>query len=85
VLDGAHHPNIILDFVPGGTRVWQACDVGMQRIFKHSLKHSYHEDVVRVILKQIEDGTDVIEIDKRLAVLRDPKCLLAVDGPSDTK
>jgi len=69
---GAHHPNIILDFVPGGTTgVWQACDVGMQRIFKHSLKRSYHEDVVRVILKQIEDGTDVIEIDKRLAVLRD--------------
>ena len=69
---GAHHPNIILDFVPGGTTgVWQACDVGMQRIFKHSLKRSYHEDVVRVILKQIEDATDIIEIDKRLAVLQD--------------
>lgn len=66
------HPNIILNFVPGGTTgVWQACDVGMQRIFKHSLKRSYHEDVVKVILKQIEDGADIIEIDKRLAILRD--------------
>jgi len=28
--------------VPGGcTGVWQACDVGIQRIFKHSLKCSY--------------------------------------------
>jgi hypothetical protein len=68
----AHHPKIILDFVPGGTTgVWQACDVGMQRIFKHSLKRSYHEDVVGVILKQIDDGADIIEIDNKLGVLRD--------------
>jgi hypothetical protein len=44
------YPNIIVDFVPGGcTGVWQACDVGIQRIFKHSLKRSYHEDVVAAI------------------------------------
>jgi hypothetical protein len=28
------HPNIILDFVPAGcTGVWQACYIGIQRIF----------------------------------------------------
>jgi hypothetical protein len=69
---GAHHPNIILDFVPGGcTGVWQACDVGIQRIFKHSLKRSYHEDIVAAILKQIDDDVDAIELDKRLGILRD--------------
>jgi hypothetical protein len=66
-----HHPNIILDFVPGGTTgVWQACDVGVQRIFKHSLKRSYHEDVVAAVLKQLDDEVD-IKIDKKLGVLRD--------------
>jgi hypothetical protein len=67
-----HYPNIILDFVPGGcTGVWQACDVGIQRIFKHSLKHSYHEDVVSTILRQIDEGADTIEVNKKLGVLRD--------------
>jgi hypothetical protein len=60
----AHHPNIILNFVPGGTTgVWQACDVGMQC--------SYHEDIVNTILKQIDDGTDIVRIDKKLGVLQD--------------
>jgi hypothetical protein len=46
----SHHPNIILDFVPGGCMpIWQACDTGIQQIFKHSLKQSYHEDVVSAI------------------------------------
>ena len=67
-----HYPNIILDFVPGGcTPVWQACDTGIQRIFKHSLKRSYHEDVVTAILKQMEDSMDAIRVDKRLGILRD--------------
>jgi len=67
-----HYPNIILDFVPGGcTPVWQACDTGIQRIFKHSLKRSYHEDVITAILKQMEDGMDAIRVDKRLGILRD--------------
>jgi hypothetical protein len=68
----AQHSNIILDFVPGGTTgVWQACDVGIQHIFKHSLKCSYHEDDVAVILMQINDGMDTIEVDKKLGILQD--------------
>lgn len=66
------HQNIILDFVPGGcTGLWQACDVGIQRIFKHSLKRSYHEDIVADILRQIEADADIIEVNKKLAVVRD--------------
>jgi hypothetical protein len=64
-----HHPNIILDFVSDGcTGVWQACDVGIQRIFKHSLKHLYHEDIINTILKQIDEGADTIEVNKKLGV-----------------
>ena len=67
-----HHPNIILDFVPARcTGVWQACDVGIQRIFKHSVKRSYHEDVVAAILKQIDEDADTIRVDKRLGILHD--------------
>ena len=67
-----HHPNIMVDFVPGGcTPVWQACDTGIQRIFKHSLKRSYHEDIVSAMLKQMEDKASIIQVDKRLGALRD--------------
>jgi hypothetical protein len=67
-----NHPNITLDFVPGGcTGLWQACDVGMQRIFKHSLKRSYHEDVVAAVLKQIDEDADTIQVENKLGVLRD--------------
>jgi hypothetical protein len=35
----ATHPNILVDFVPGRCMpVWQACDTGIQCVFKHSLK-----------------------------------------------
>lgn len=67
-----YHPNIILHYIPAGcTGVFQACDVGIQRIFKHSLKRSYHEDVVAEILEQIEGGKDDIIAEKKIGVLRD--------------
>jgi hypothetical protein len=70
-----HHPNIIVDFVPGGcTGVWQACDVSIQCIFKHSLKCLYHEDIVAAISKQIDNNID-ITVDKRLGVLQDQSVL----------
>lgn len=65
------HPFIILDYVPGGcTSVAQPCDVGIQRPFKHSIKRSYHEDVVSNILAQLNEGNESTNIDTRLAVLR---------------
>jgi hypothetical protein len=67
-----HHSNIIVHYVPAGcTGVFQACDVGIQRIFKHSLKRSYHQDVITDILEQIDQGKDNIVVEKRLGVLRD--------------
>ncbi|KIK77064.1 hypothetical protein PAXRUDRAFT_167970 [Paxillus rubicundulus Ve08.2h10] len=66
------HPMIILDYVPGGcTGQFQPCDVRVQRVFKHSLKRSYHADVVQQISAQINDGVEHIIIDKQLGVLRD--------------
>jgi hypothetical protein len=52
-----NHPNIILHYVTvGSTGVFQTCDVSIQRIFKHSLKRSYHQDIVAEILEQINNS-----------------------------
>jgi hypothetical protein len=67
-----NHSDIILHFIPAGcTGVFQACDVGIQRIFKHSLKRSYHADVVSDILGQVREKVTRVEIDKRVEVWRD--------------
>ena len=66
-----YHPQIILDFVPGGcTGVHQPCDVGIQRPLKLSMKRSYHEDIVNKILTQLEKDKTTLTIDDRLGVLR---------------
>ena len=67
------HPTIMIDFVPGGcTGVAQPCDVGIQRLFKHSIKCSYHEDIVSKILSQLENTkADLVTLDTHLGVLRD--------------
>ena len=67
-----HHNNIILDFVPGGcTGIMQPCDVGIQRLFKLSIKRTYHEDVVTEILDQLNAGASLISMDTHLPTLRD--------------
>jgi hypothetical protein len=67
-----NHSDIILHYVPAGcTGVFQACDVGIQRIFKHSLKRSYHADIVSDILEQVKAEATKVEIDKRIEVWRD--------------
>ena len=68
------HITIIVLFVPAGcTGLFQACDVGFQRIFKHSLKISAHSDVVQEVLAQLKAGVEVsdVKIDTSLGVLRD--------------
>lgn len=68
------HPLIAVMFIPAGlTGLFQPCDVGLQRIFKHSLKKSAHEDVVREVLNQLKAGRAVqnIKIDTGIKVLRD--------------
>lgn len=65
-------PNILIRYIPAGcTGVFQPCDVGIQRILKHSLKRSYHRDVVENILEQLDDGKEQIEVVKSLPILRD--------------
>lgn len=85
----ANHPNIIVHYVPAGcTGVFQACDVGIQRIFKHSLKRSYHEDVVADILAQIDRNLEKIVVDKKLGVVRNQSVTWlynAYEALNDTK
>ena len=66
-----NHPNIILDYVPGGcTGVGQPCDVGIQRPLKLSAKCSYHEDVVVEYSKQLDDGKETLILSDKLGYLR---------------
>ena len=68
------HPLIIVIFIPAGmTGLFQPCDVGLQRIFKHSLKISAHEDVVSKVLGQLQAGLPVqdIKVDTGIKILRD--------------
>lgn len=58
-----NHAFIIVIFIPAGmTGLFQPCDVGLQHIFKHSLKKSAHEDVVHEVLRQLEAGCPVYEV-----------------------
>ena len=66
------HPTIIVMFVPAGcTGLFQPCDVGLQRIFKHSLKISAHEDIVSEVLEQLKKGRAVadVKMDTTMGVL----------------
>ncbi|KAF8220356.1 hypothetical protein L208DRAFT_1334261 [Tricholoma matsutake] len=57
------HAFIIVIFIPAGmTGLFQPCNVGLQRIFKHSLKKSAHEDVVREVLSQLKAGCPVRDV-----------------------
>ncbi|KIK73085.1 hypothetical protein PAXRUDRAFT_179301 [Paxillus rubicundulus Ve08.2h10] len=59
------HPTIVLQFVPGGcTGILQPCDVGIQRVFKHLLKCSYHADIVTMMTTQIEHGVENLVFNK---------------------
>ena len=43
----AEHPNIQLEYVPGGcTGIWQVCDVGIQRVFKHAVQWAAQVDMI---------------------------------------
>jgi hypothetical protein len=66
------HPNIILDFIPGGcTSVAQPCDVGIQRLFKLSIKRSYHEDVVSEVMRQLESKATIVDFNTHVGAMRD--------------
>ncbi|QRV73434.1 ATP-binding cassette sub-family A member 6 [Ceratobasidium sp. AG-Ba] len=53
-----NYPWIIILYVPGGcTGLFQACDVGLQRILKLAIRHEAHNDVVAETLAALSDGT----------------------------
>ncbi len=43
--------------------MFQPCDVGMQRILKHSLKRSYHKDIVQETLDKLNCNLGKIVLD----------------------
>lgn len=50
----AEHPTIQLEYVPGGcTGIWQACDVGIQRVFKRAIRRAARADMVKEALAQL--------------------------------
>ena len=60
-----NHSNFIMDYVPGGcTGLHQLCDVGIQHPFKHSIKRSYHESIIRDMLERIEKDEPLLVVDK---------------------
>jgi hypothetical protein len=86
----ATYPWIILDFIPGGTTgKWQAADVGINRLFKHSVRRSFHEDMVRKYLAQIDAAKEKkvqmanIKFDRKLGSLRDESVGWIWDGWQD--
>ncbi|KAF8599168.1 hypothetical protein BDV93DRAFT_449716 [Ceratobasidium sp. AG-I] len=53
----ANYSWIILQYVPGGcTGLFQACDVGIQRILKLAIRQAAHTDVVSETLEALESG-----------------------------
>ncbi|KAF8224810.1 hypothetical protein L208DRAFT_1308991 [Tricholoma matsutake] len=71
---GKAHKTVLVHFVPACmTGLFQPCDVGFQRIFKHSLNKSTHEDVIEEVLLKLEKGQSVqdIKAEKAVRVLQD--------------
>ncbi|KAJ7934276.1 hypothetical protein B0H13DRAFT_2306007 [Mycena leptocephala] len=73
-----NHPFIIIIFVPGGcTGKFQPCDMSINRLLKHSIKRSAHEDMVSEMVAQIEEAekskqkNPVISVDRTEGYLRD--------------
>ncbi|KZV59291.1 hypothetical protein PENSPDRAFT_595721, partial [Peniophora sp. CONT] len=67
-------PWLCLRFVPGGmTGLAQPCDVGIQRVYKLSIKNSQLNDVVAETMEYLEEERDpaLFLLDTRIAVLRD--------------
>ncbi|KAG9080057.1 hypothetical protein FS749_008139 [Ceratobasidium sp. UAMH 11750] len=55
---GIHYPWIIILYIPSGcTGLFQACDVGLQRILKLAIRQAAHDNVVDETLAAIESGT----------------------------
>lgn len=69
------HPNIQLEYVTGGcTGIWQACDVGIQRVFKHAIRRAAQADMIAEALLALQkdnlENISAIHLTKSLPVIR---------------
>lgn len=67
-------PWLRLRFVPGGcTGLGQPCDVGIQRVYKHSIRRSQLDDIVREMTAHLERGgtPETLKLDTTIGTLRD--------------
>jgi hypothetical protein len=68
-----NYPWIVLVFVPGGcTGIFQACDIGLQRIFKIGIRNAAHADVVIETVNTLRAGVAPEQVvnDQTLPTLR---------------
>ncbi|CEL59119.1 hypothetical protein RSOLAG1IB_12252 [Rhizoctonia solani AG-1 IB] len=68
-----NHPWIILMFVPGGcTGLFQACDVGLQRVFKAAIQSASHIDIVEETVNALKTGIppERVRNDQTIGTLR---------------
>lgn len=78
-----HYPWIIILYVPGGcTGLFQACDVGLQRILKLAIRQASHSDVVNETLAALEAGTspEAVVNDQSRGTLRNRSVSWIVQG-----
>lgn len=67
------YPWILLHYIPGGcTGLFQACDVGLQRVAKAAVRQKALADVINETTKALQDGADVATFvnDKSIKTLR---------------
>ncbi|KAG9125184.1 hypothetical protein FRC07_008640 [Ceratobasidium sp. 392] len=79
----ANYPWIVLQYVPGGcTGLFQACDVGIQRLLKLAIQQACHEDIIQETLDLLEAGADPSEIanDTTLKTLRNRSVRWVLEG-----
>ncbi|KAG9123678.1 hypothetical protein FRC07_014300 [Ceratobasidium sp. 392] len=78
-----NYPWIALQYVPGGcTGLFQACDVGIQRIFKLAVRHASHCDIVDETMGLLQSGVPPSEVvnDTSLGTLRNRSVRWILEG-----
>ncbi|KAG9122905.1 hypothetical protein FRC07_000524, partial [Ceratobasidium sp. 392] len=78
-----NYPWIALQYVPGGcTGLFQACDVGIQRVLKLAIRSACHQDIVNETLELLQSGTPPSEVvnDTTLKTLRNHSVRWILEG-----
>jgi hypothetical protein len=77
------HPWLYLVYVPGNlTGLFQPCDVGIQRFFKHAVRRAQLADTVKETVNYLDEGGDPFKfkLDTRICTLRKRSVMWFVDG-----